>query len=75
MCRSYRTAFSVNKVVGGYFHDDGTFVEENTLVLTLIDVSKETVNEIAKDICVFFNQESVMITDSVSEVFFIKESL
>ena len=49
VCRSYRVAFSVHTVDGGYFHEDGTYVEETTLMLMLTDASDETVAEIAKD--------------------------
>ena len=75
VCRNYHVAFSVNTVSGGYFHDDGSYVEENTLVLTLMDTDKEIVEEIAKDLCVFFHQESVMVSNSTSEVFFIEEKI
>ena len=71
VCRSYHTAFSVHAVEGGYFHDDGTYVDETTLVLTV----PETVREIARDLCAFFRQESVMVTESDAEVFFIRERL
>ena len=75
VCRNYHVAFSVNTVSGGYFHDDGSYVEENTLVLTLMDTDKDIVEEIAKDLCVFFHQESVMVTSSPTSVVFIKETL
>jgi len=75
VCRNYHVAFSVHTVNGGYFHDDGSYVEENTLVLTLMDTPKETIEEIAKDLCVFFHQESVMISTSRSEVCFIEERI
>ena len=62
VCRSYHTAFSMLVIEGGYFHDDGSWVEENTLLVTLIGTPKKIVYEIAKDLCIFLNQESVMIT-------------
>ncbi len=71
VCRSYGVAFSLNTVSGGYIHDDGTYVEENTLVITLIGAEGKTVEDIATDLCVFFHQESVMVTSTPSEVFFI----
>ena len=73
VCRSYRTAFSFDVINGGYFHEDGTYVEENSLELTLLDVSDELVKEIAKDLCAFFHQESVMVVYSEPEVEFIQE--
>ena len=73
VCRSYHTAFSFDVINSGYFHEDGTYVEENSLELTLLDVSDELVNEIAKDLCAFFHQESVMVVYSQPEVEFIQE--
>ncbi len=73
VCRSYHAAFSYDVINGGYFHEDGTYVEENSLELTLLDVSDELVKEIAKDLCAFFHQESVMVVYSEPEVEFIQE--
>lgn len=75
VCRGYHTAFSVNEISGGYFHEDGTYVEEKTLVLTLLDISETTIQEIARDLCAFFHQESVMVTYSDCDVVFISETL
>ena len=43
--------------------------------ITLMDVSEQIAEEIAKDLCVFFNQESVMVTVAPSSVVFVKEKL
>ncbi len=75
VCRSYHTAFSVHIVEGGYFHDDGTYVDETTLVLTVLDAEPAVVREIAGDLCAFFHQESVMVTVSDAEVFFIRDNV
>ena len=75
VCRSYQVAFSVQEINGGYFHEDGRYTEETTLVLTLMDIEDELVLEIAKDVCAFFNQESVMVTTSPTSVVFVSESL
>ena len=75
VCKSYRVAFSVQTINGGYFHEDGRYTEETTLTLTLMNVPEDTVMEIAKDLCVFFNQESVMVTSSPSSVVFVSEKL
>ena len=63
-CRSYKVAFSVQEIEGGYFHEDGRYTEELTLVISLIDASRDTVNEIAQDLGAFFHQESVLITEN-----------
>ena len=75
VCRAYHVAFSVNEMNGGYFHEDGTYVEEQSLALTLIDVPRPVIREIAQDLCVFFHQESVMVTDAPAAVFFLKADL
>ena len=75
VCYSYHVAFSFSIVQGGYFHEDGTYVEENSLALTLIGIEKEIVQEIAKDLCAFFHQESVMAVYEHSDVEFISEQI
>ena len=75
VCRGYRVPFSVQLINGGYFHEDGRYTEENSLKLTLVDISEEIIIEIAKDLCAFFNQESVMVTSSPSSVIFVNEKL
>lgn len=74
-CRSYKVAFSVQEIDGGYFHEDGRYTEEKTLKLKLVGVPEKTVDEIAKDFCVFFNQESIMVMSSPVSVFFVKETI
>ena len=64
VCRNYHVPFSVNKEQGGYFHEDGTYTEENSFVLLLIGTEREVVKNIAKDLCTFFGQESVMVTEN-----------
>ena len=75
VCRSYGVAFSFVLEQGGYLHEDGSYTEENTLVLSLIDTDETVIDEIAKDLCVFFHQESVMITKDSVKVYFVKERL
>ncbi len=75
VCRNYHVPFSFTIAQGGYFHDDGQYTQETTLVLSLIDAESKTVAEIAKDLCVFFNQESVLITENNVKAYFIKEQL
>ena len=41
----------------------------------LMGVAGETVTEIARDLCAFFHQESVMVTEAESSIMFIRESL
>ena len=75
VCFSYGTPFSFALEQGGYIHEDGEYSRENTLVLTLIGTDSRIVEEIAKDLCAFFHQESVMITEGEIRTYFIKETL
>ena len=75
VCISYQVPFSFHRMSGGYIHEDGRYTQEETLVIILIDVSSEIVNEIAKDLCAFFHQESVMITEGSIHSYFINEKL
>ncbi len=61
ICKVYKAPFFVTFMEGGYFHDDGSWVEENSLMVTLLNVPEDTVYSIARDICEKFHQESVII--------------
>ena len=67
VCRNYQVAFSVHGINGGYFHEDGRYTEEN--------VPEQTVIEIARDLCAFFHQESVLVTTAPCKSIFVKERL
>lgn len=75
VCRNYHVAFSVDIEHGGYFHDDGEYTEETSFVLLLIDVDQNVVNEIAKDLCTFFHQESVLVTENHIDGYFISGNM
>ncbi len=69
VCRSYKVPFSFSVIEGGYIHESGEYTQENSLVLTLIDVEEGLVKEIASDLCVFFGQESVLVTKGEVETY------
>lgn len=75
VCQSYHVAFSVDIEDGGYFHEDGTYVEETSFVLLMIGTDREVVRKIAKDLCAFFNQEAVLITENQLDGYFVSEEL
>lgn len=62
ICRDFGVPFSFHLSEGGYVHDDGEFTEEKSIVLTFIDIPQETVDAIAKEACILFHQESVLVT-------------
>ena len=67
ICKKYNAPFSLQVIEGGYFYDDGTWVDENTLLITMIGNPKETVYNIANDLCSIFNQESILVTCTETE--------
>ena len=75
VCKHYQVAFTFSLSRGGYIHEDGEYTEETTLVISLIDTEPEIVNEIAKDLCVFFHQESVLITEDRVRAYFVSENI
>ena len=50
---------TISEALGIYKHDDGTQVKENSLRVEMLFKTKATVLEIAKDIKIKLNQESV----------------
>ena len=75
VCCSYHVPFSVSLSQGGYMHENGEYTEELTLVISLIDVDKKIIDEIARDLCAFFHQESVMITEDRVRAYFISQDI
>ena len=69
VCYSYKVQ------EGGYIYESGEYARETSLVLTLIDVDKAVVKDIAKDLCAFFHQESVLVTESHLQAHFVRETL
>ncbi len=63
ICKKHHVAFSVDLEQGGYYHEDGEYTEENSLVLILIDADAALVQRIAKELCGAFHQESVLVTE------------
>ena len=75
VCKNYHVAFSFNLAKGGYFHEDGRYTQETSLVLSLIDPDENAVNEIARDLCVFFHQESVLITEDEVRAYYVEGNI
>ncbi len=75
VCYSYKVPFSFNVQEGGYVYESGEYARETSLVLTLIDADKAVVDDIAKDLCAFFHQESVLVTENRIQAHFVRETL
>ena len=75
VCYSYKVPFSFQVQEGGYLYENGAYARETSLVLTLIDAEKAVVDDIAKDLCAFFHQESVLVTENSIQAHFVRETL
>jgi len=75
VCKSYHVPFSFIISEGGYFHENGDYTQEKTLILSLIDADKEVADAIAKDLCTFFHQESVLMTEREVKAYHVKDGL
>ncbi|MBR0029982.1 MAG: hypothetical protein IJP93_10970 [Bacteroidales bacterium] len=75
VCSNYHVSFSYIISEGGYVHENGDYVQEKTLVLCLLDPEEGIVDAIARDLCSFFHQESVLITESKVRAYYIKEKI
>ena len=75
VCYNYSVPFSFQLQEGGYMHEDGGYTEERSIVISMIDVKNSLVNEIAKDLCVLFHQESVLITEDLVRSYLVSEKL
>lgn len=74
VCLAYGVSYSFSILEGGYIHENGDVSQETTLLLNLIDIKRETVDSIARDLCAFFHQESVLITRGHVRSYFIKSN-
>ena len=75
VCQSFHVSFSFVVTEGGYFHENGDYVQEKTLVLSLIDPEAGVAENITKELCAFFHQESVLITQNQMSAYYVKEDL
>lgn len=75
ICQSYDMSYSISPLSGGYFHDNGQFVKEDSFQIVLIGGSTDIANSIAEDACAFFNQESVLVIHDVVDSYLIRNSL
>lgn len=75
VCNNYHVPFTFTLAQGGCFHENGSYTQENTLVLTFLDIDPWLEGEIARDLCLIFNQESVMVTQAEVTTKYISEKL
>ena len=57
---------------GGYMMADGTFIVENSLVLSIVGLNREEIFRLAERLRVQLNQETILITCDTPEVYLSK---
>ena len=68
--RQYKIDFSMYSAKGGYLHEDGSFVYENSLCINIIGADDLDIIRLAKSISMLMNQEcSLVVKESVKADF------
>ena len=74
-CRNYHVNYTMANTQGGFWKTDEFFVLENSLVIILMGADDAVVAEIAEDVCVFLNQECVMVVKDEVDCHFIENDI
>ncbi len=61
----YKINFSIIKAKGVYIHKDGSFVAENTLIVTIVGANELDIIRLSKSLSMFMNQECSLVTRKV----------
>lgn len=59
--KQYTDGYTIYEAKGGYKHDDGYFVQENSLVVMLLFVNEMLVRVVCNKIKEVLNQESIAV--------------
>ena len=62
--RRKKIDFSLMNGEGGFFHQDGTFAHEKTLIVNIIGQQGLDIIKLAKSLSMFMNQECSLVTKS-----------
>ena len=57
--------FSMFSAKGGYLHEDGTFISENSLCINIIGSQEMDIIRLAKNLSMYMNQECSMIVKDI----------
>ena len=74
ICADYRIAFTMSEQMGGYMMSDGTFITENSLVLSIAGFTKEQIFSLAEELRRQLNQEAIMVSMEKPELFLLTGS-
>ncbi len=62
--------FTMLSAKGGYRHNDGTFITENTLCINIIGATDLDIIKLTKSLSMFMNQERSLIVKNKAEIEF-----
>ena len=71
ICKNNNIGFSMHVMNGGYIHENGTYVLEKSLNISLIDITREQSFEIADVLKSLFNQESVIVLEEYNNYYLV----
>ena len=73
LCQS-QLGFSITNQLGGYLHEDGTYIIEDSLKITLIgDIEKAELEKYVKALKDEYNQEKILVISRNIDVSYIKD--
>lgn len=53
--------FSLMSLKGGYLHEDGWFITENSLCISIVGDTSIDIIKLAKSLSMFMNQENILV--------------
>ena len=74
-CRQYHVNYTIANTQGGFWKTDDYFMSENSFVINLIGADDAIIEEVANDVCVFLNQEFVMVVKDEVDCHFIENDI
>lgn len=63
--RKREIGFTILSVKGGYLHEDGMFISENTICINIIGADDLDIIKLAKSLKMFMNQEYSLVVKDV----------
>jgi len=62
LCTELKLSYSAQLQAGGYVYLNGDFENESSLCFVILDEPEEKIQNLAEDMCIWLNQESILIT-------------
>ena len=71
VCKRHKVGYSIHTMDGGYIHENGTYIEETSLSISMVYITKKQALEIAKHLKALFNQETVIVLEQETDSYLI----